>query len=159
MCNGASSRGSLLWYRPTSEKWHACLFRKPDMTAGYLVSLLHRCTTTLGKKRHQSYSSDRRQRRIISEKVFTVSLKKKLKPYQEKLLPRKSPEEPFCEESSPPGLLMVFAEESWQELCQGARATPSHGLCRPGHPQWPSARAGNQQCSVISLSFLSSLVK
>jgi len=52
------------------------MFRKAETTAGYLVSLLHRCTTALGDKRHQSYSSARRQRRIISGKVFTASLKK-----------------------------------------------------------------------------------
>lgn len=85
MCSGTSSRGSLLWYRWTSEKWHASMFRKPDMTAGYLVSLLHRCTIALGKKRHQSSSSARRQRRIISGKVFTASLRKKME-----AMPRKS---------------------------------------------------------------------
>lgn len=119
MCNGDSSRGSLLWYRPTSEKWHASMFRKPDMTAGCLVSLLHRCTTALGKKRHQSYSSARRQRRIVSGKVFTASLKKEWMPCQEKLEPRKSPEEPFCEESSPPELLMVLAEGILGRRCTG----------------------------------------
>lgn len=49
--------------------------------------------------------------------------------------------------------------EPWQELYQGAEATPARGPSRPGHPQCPSARAGNQRCSVISLSSLSSLVK
>lgn len=157
MCNGASSRGSLLWYRPTSEKWHASMFRKPGMTAGYLVSLLHRCTTALGKKRHQSYSSARRQRRIISGKVFTASVKKKWKPCQEKLDFGKSP---FLWRKLTSGVADgVCWGEPWQELCQGAVATPTHGLSGPGHPRCPSARAGNQWCSVISLSFLSSPVK
>lgn len=114
MCNGASSRGSLLWYRPTSEKWHASMFRKPGMTAGYLVSLLHRCTTALGKKRHQSYSSARRQRRIISGKVFTASVKKNGSHAKKNWTLGKAH---FCEESSPLGLLMVCAEESLGRSC------------------------------------------
>ena len=159
MCNGASSRGSLLWYRPTSEKWHTSMFRKPDMTAGYLVSLFHRCITALGKKRHQSYSSARRQSRIISGKVFTASLKKM------EAMPRKIGS---WEKARRAFLWRKFTfgvtdgacwGEPWQELCWGAGATPAHGPSGPGHEQCPSARAGNQQRSVISLSFLSSLVK
>lgn len=103
------------------------MFRKPDMTAGYLVSLLHRCTIALGKKRHQSYSSARRQRRIISGKVFTASLKKKKwKQCQEKVHSGKSPEEPFL-------LRKVH--------CQGLPWCPGRSCARePGLPQ-PVGRA------------------
>lgn len=141
MCNGASSRGTLLWYRPTSEKWHASTFRKPDMTAGYLVSLRHRCTTALGKKRHQSYSSARRQRKIILGKVFTASLEKKKKKME--VMPRKiGPwEKPtFCEESSPPGLPMVLVEES-----------PGRSCTRELRPPQPADRAGQVIRSALQL--------
>lgn len=165
MCNGASSRVTLLWYRPTSEKWHASTFRKPDMTAGYLVSLCHRCTTALGKKRHQSYSSARRQRKIISGKVFTASLEKKKINKKMEAMPRKiglweKPRRAFLWRKFTSGVTDGACwGEPWQELYQGAEATPARGPSRPGHPQCPSARAGNQRCSVISLSSLSSLVK
>lgn len=159
MCNGASSRGSLLWYRPTSEKWHATVFRKPDMTAGYLVSLLHRCTTALGKKRHQSYSSARRQRRIISRKVFTASLKK-LGTYAKKK---------WIMGTAQKSLSVKKIHLQAYQWCLQSRALAGAVLGnqehhnpwtkRPGHPKCPSTRGGNQHCWAISLSFLSSPVK
>lgn len=125
------------------------------MTAGYLVSLLHRCTIALGKKRHQSNSSARRQRRIISGEVFTAFLKKNGSHAKKNCILGKAQKSLFCGESSQPGFAMVPG----QEPCRGARATPAHGLSEPGHPERPSARAGNQRGSVISLSFLSPPVK
>lgn len=142
MCSGASSRGSLLWYRWTSEKWHASMFRKPDMTAGYLVSLLHRCTIALGKKRHQSYSSARRQRRIISGKVFTVSLEKKKNGSRakQKCILGKAQKSLFCGEGSVPGL-------PW---CRGRSCAGS----RRGIPS-PFSGSGNQPRSGTSSASLS----
>lgn len=146
MCSGASSRGSLLWYRWTSEKWHASMFRKPDMTAGYLVSLLHRCTIALGKKRHQSSTPARRQRRIISGKVFTASLRKKWKPCQEKMYSGKSPEEPFLQRKFSAGVC----------CCAGSQGHPGQSA------EWARsspAPFSNQRGSVISSSFLSPPLK
>lgn len=139
MCNGASSRGSLPWYRPTSEKWHASMFRKPDMTAGYIVSLLHRCTTALGKKRHQSYSSARRQRRIISGKVFTASVKKK------EAMPRKA----GCwEKPRRPFLWRKFTSGVTDGACWGKPCRSCAG--EPGPPQ-PMDRAGQVIHSALQL--------
>lgn len=157
MCSGASSRGSLLWYRWTSEKWHASMFRKPDMTAGYLVSLLHRCTIALGKKRHQSYSSARRQRRIISGKVFTASLKKKNgSRAKKKCILGKAQKSLFLQRK----FTARVCSGAWAGAVPGSQGWPSQGAERAGSPpQRPSASAGNQRRSETSLPFPSPPVK
>lgn len=71
----------------------------------------------------------------------------------------KNLEEPFCEESSILGLLMVLAEESFAGAVLGDRTTIAPGQSRPDHLQCLSARAGNHLYSVISLSFLPCLNK
>jgi len=108
------------------------MFKKADMTAGYLVSLLHRCTSALGKKRHQSYSSARRQSGIISGKVFTASVKKKNGSQAKKKLDAgKNLEEPFYEESSLPGLLMGLAGKALQEVSSRGHLSPQIKWVRP----------------------------
>lgn len=121
------------------------------MTAGYLVSLLHRCTSALGKERHQSYSSARRQSGIISGKVFTASVKnKKWKACQEKnwMLGK--------EQQSLSVKKFLFQDYWWGLLGRALQEVGSRGHSSP-QTKWtsPSATAGDQWCTVISLSFFS----
>lgn len=54
---------------------------------------------------------------------------------------------------------MLLAEESFAGAALGAGATIPPGQKGPDHPQCLSARAGNQLCSIVSLSFLPCLNK
>lgn len=104
------------------------------MTAGYLVSLLHRCTIALGKKRHQSYSSARRQRRIISGKVFTASLKKKNGSHaKKKCILGKAQKSLFLQRK----FTARVCGGAWAGAVPGSQGWPGQGAERAGLPPAP----------------------
>lgn len=102
---------------------------------------------------------------LFSQKAEEDHFRKSFHSFSEKkkmeAVPRKSAfwEKPRRAFSAKKSSLPGFALVPGQELCQGAKATPARGPSEPGHPQRPSASAGNQRCSVISLSFLSPPLK